>query len=469
MSDLIEDLEIGQKAKVRGMLVTVQEHKKFYIMKITDSTKQDLLQLIFDLATVKLFYRDQPVETTKITDFSRGLHVEVTGMIVKPSAGREAMEMQVESATYYGTLDAATYPFPKLKKGEKQDIVPLRQQPWLRFRSSIFQRIMRIRHTSAKAVHDFFDELGLLWLHTPILTVADCEGAGETMTIRDSDKFFGKAQDVALTVSGQLHGEAGAVAMTEGIYTFGPTFRAEKSHTSRHLAEFWMIEPEQAWLDLKGLVHMATHLPTYVMRKVLEKHHEDLEELGKHFKGDKRFLLDRIKVCTDGFKEITYTDAISRLQRLLAGSAEVREACDCTADDITWGIDLSSDMEKSLVKHYGKPVVVTHYPKELKSFYMYADDDCEQGRETVQAMDVLFPDIGEMIGGSVREYRHEVLKARMEELGISIDWYLQLREMSTVPHAGYGLGFERLVMYITGAPSVHDVIPFPRQYQGMHC
>lgn len=289
------------------------------------------------------------------------------------------------------------------------------------------------------------------------------------MTVRGSDKFFGKAQEVALAVSGQLHGETAAVAMCEGIFTFGPTFRSEKSSTSRHLAEFWMIEPEQAWLDLDGLVKMATDYPSYVMSKVMSKHLHDLEELSLHFKDDKDFLWKRLVTCQDGFKRITYTKAISRLQRLLAGSAEVREACGCKSDDIVWGIDLSSDMEKALVKHYGKPVVVTHYPKALKSFYMYADDDCEEGKETVQAMDVLFPGIGEMIGGSVREYRHEVLKSRMEELGIDIPWYLQMREMSTVPHAGFGLGFERLVMYITGAPSVHDVIPFPRQYQGLHC
>lgn len=207
----LTDEDIGCHLTIQGILTIVQEHKKFYIMKISDSTEQKQLQLIFDLEKIALYYRDVPAKIEKIKDFTRGLHIKVTGKMVKPQEGKESMEMQVSSATYYGKLDASTYPFPKLKRGEKTDIVPLRQQPSLRFRSSIFQHIMRIRHTCAMATHEYFDKKGMLWLHTPILTAADCEGAGETLLVKDSKKFFSTAQDVGLTVSGQLHGEGGAL------------------------------------------------------------------------------------------------------------------------------------------------------------------------------------------------------------------------------------------------------------------
>ncbi len=361
----------------------------------------------------------------------------------------------------------------------------MREKAHLRFRTNTFGAIFRIRHSLAFAVHQFFNEKGFVYLHTPIITASDAEGAGEmfrvtTLPIDGSapktedglidfkEDFFGKSTN--LTVSGQLEGELGAMAFSE-IYTFGPTFRAENSNTTRHLAEFWMIEPEMAFHDIEDNMNLAEEFIQYLIKYAMENNKEDLEFLDQRLAEEEKQkpqverselgLLDKLRFVTDNnFARITYTEAIA----ILLDSSHYKKKK--FKYEVGWGIDIQSEHERYLVeKHFKKPVIVTDYPAAIKSFYMRLNDGCEPGKQTVAAMDILAPGIGEIVGGSQREERLDKLEARMAEMHIpteEMSWYLDTRRFGTVPHAGFGLGFERMVLFVTGMTNIRDVIPFAR-------
>ncbi|MFM9021278.1 MAG: asparagine--tRNA ligase, partial [Sediminibacterium sp.] len=361
----------------------------------------------------------------------------------------------------------------------------LREIAHLRFRTNTFGSVFRIRHALAFAVHRFFNERGFIYMHTPIITASDAEGAGETFRVTTlpmdgtakrtdsgaidySEDFFGKSTN--LTVSGQLEGELGATAFAE-IYTFGPTFRAENSNTARHLAEFWMIEPEMAFYDLEDNMNLAESFIRYLIQYVMEHHADDLAFLDQRLAEEEKQkpqqeraemgLLEKLRFVVDNpFERITYTEAI---QILLDSPAYKKKKFKY---DVAWGIDMQSEHERYLVeKHFKRPVIVTNYPAKIKAFYMRRDEGCEPGRETVAAMDILAPGIGEIVGGSQREERLEMLEERMQAMHIPVEemsWYLDTRRFGTVPHAGFGLGFERMVQFVTGMTNIRDVIPFAR-------
>jgi asparaginyl-tRNA synthetase len=379
-----------------------------------------------------------------------------------------------------GDSDAEAYPL----QPKKHSLEFLREKAHLRFRTNTFGAVFRIRHTLAFAVHQFFNDKGFIYLHTPIITASDAEGAGETFRVSTlpfdhpprgengsidfSEDFFGRPTN--LTVSGQLEGETGATAFGE-IYTFGPTFRAENSNTARHLAEFWMIEPEMAFCDLEDNANLAEEFIQYIIKAAIEKNKDDLEFLRQRLLDEEKSkpqgerseldLMQKLQFVTENkFERITYTEAINILLESPAYKKKKFQY------EVTWGIDLQSEHERYLVeKHFKKPVIVTDYPKEIKAFYMRQNEPDAEGRETVRAMDILFPGIGEIVGGSQREERLERLEKRMDEMGIPKDdlwWYLDTRRFGACPHAGFGLGFERLVLFVTGMGNIRDVIPFPR-------
>lgn len=390
-------------------------------------------------------------------NITTGSAIVVEGRLVESPAAGQRLEVQAEKITLAGTADPQLYPLQK--KGHTLDF--LRSIPHLRLRSNTFGAVFRIRHYLSQAIHRFFDENGFVWLHTPIIAGSDAEGAGAMFRVttlpvvpegsdRDallSEDFFGR--DAYLTVSGQLQAEAGALALSR-VYTFGPTFRAENSNTTRHLAEFWMVEPEAAFFDLNDNARLAEDFLKFLISHVLERGSTDLAFLEKHYQPQ---MLSRLEAClTSSFARITYTEAIAILEK----SKEKFEFSPC------WGMDLQSEHERYLAeKYFNGPVVVTDYPKDIKAFYMRMNDD---GR-TVAAMDVLFPGIGEVIGGSQREERLDLLEKRMAEMNISrheLEWFLDLRRFGSVPHAGFGLGLERFLAYITGMSNVRDVILSPR-------
>lgn len=402
--------------------------------------------------------------------------LNVKGIII-PSQGKgQTIELKATEIEILGDSDAEKYPL----QPKKHSLEFLREKAHLRFRTNTFSSIFRIRHSIAFAVHKFFHERGFIYLHTPIITASDAEGAGEmfhvttlpldNITKNDqghvdfSQDFFGKATN--LTVSGQLEGELGATAFGE-IYTFGPTFRAENSNTTRHLAEFWMIEPEMAFHDLEDNMNLAESFIKFLIEFVLENNLNDLlfleqrlTEEEKALPADKRSehtLIEKLKsVVENDFVRITYTEAIE----ILLNSPYYKKKK--FSYDVKWGIDMQSEHERYLVeKHFKKPVIVSNYPKDIKAFYMRQNDD----GKTVAAMDILAPGIGEIVGGSQREERLENLTARMKDMNISEEelwWYLDTRKFGTVPHAGFGLGFERMVLFVTGMSNIRDVIPFPR-------
>jgi asparaginyl-tRNA synthetase len=402
--------------------------------------------------------------------------IRVRGTLV-PSLGKgQSMELKAESIEILGDSDAEKYPL----QPKKHSLEFLREIAHLRFRTSTFGSVFRVRHALAFAVHKFYNERGFVYIHTPIITGSDAEGAGEMFrvstlpfdnpprnedgSINFKEDFFGKASN--LTVSGQLEGELAATAFGE-IYTFGPTFRAENSNTSRHLAEFWMIEPEMAFYDIEDNMNLAESFIKYLIAYVMEHNREDLEFLAqrladeeKQLPQDKRSELGLIEklefVLNNDFERITYTEAI---EILLQSPAYKKKKFQY---DVSWGIDMQSEHERYLVeKHFKKPVIVRNYPKHIKAFYMRQNDD----GKTVAAMDILAPGIGEIVGGSQREERLDKLTERMAEMGIAADelwWYLDTRKFGTVPHSGFGLGFERMVQFVTGMTNIRDVIPFPR-------
>lgn len=450
ISDIFAPELIGQKVLVKGWVRTRRGNKNVQFVALNDGSTVRNIQIVFDLG--KFSEDDLKAVTT-------GSSLAVEGTLVESMGKGQTCEIQAESFELYGTADPATYPLQK--KGHTMEF--LREKAHLRPRTATFGAILRIRSSLAFAIHKFFNEKGFFYLHTPLITGSDCEGAGamfqvttlplnnipktETGEIDYSKDFFGKP--AALTVSGQLEGELGATALG-AIYTFGPTFRAERSFTPRHLSEFWMIEPEMAFYDINDNMDLAEEFVKFCIQYVLDHCRDDIEFLAEHF--DKE-LIPRLEfVLHNDFVRLTYTEGID----ILKASGNKFEV------PVEWGIDLQSEHERFLVeKHFKKPVILTDYPKDIKAFYMKQNDD----GKTVRAMDVLFPTIGEIIGGSEREADYNKLLARIEELHIPMKdmwWYLDTRRFGTVPHSGFGLGFERLMLFVTGMANIRDVIPFPR-------
>jgi asparaginyl-tRNA synthetase len=453
MKRIAEILRNGQPettAIVKGWVRTKREQKTFTFVEINDGSSMNGLQVVLSDTL--------PDYAAQIKRLSTGASLMVEGSLV-PSLGKgQRIEMQASSLTVYGESDPETYPLQK----KRHSFEFLRDIGHLRARTNTIGAVFRVRNACATAIHQFFQERGFLWAHTPILTASDCEGAGEMFTVTRfnldqlpkqdgkvdfSQDFFGKP--TYLTVSGQLEAEIMAMAFTD-VYTFGPTFRAENSNTSRHLAEFWMVEPEMAFCDLQGDMELAEAFLKYVFKYVMEHCTEDMEFFNQRI--DDSILATAENIINNEFARITYTEAID----LLLKSDKTFEY------PVEWGIDMQSEHERYLAEVlFRKPTIVTNYPTEIKAFYMRLDD----GEKTVSAMDILAPKIGEIIGGSQREERLDVLERRIRAVGLDPEtywWYLDLRRYGTVPHAGFGLGFERLVQFMTGMTNIRDVIPFPR-------
>ena len=441
----------GDTVTVKGWIRTKRDSKAFSFLDINDGSSMTGLQVIADAQIDG--YEDAMKRITT------GASVVATGTLAESPGKGQRVELQASSLDVVGESDAETYPLQK----KRHSFEFLRELGHLRSRTNTLGAVFRVRNACANAIHEFFQSRDFLWIHTPILTASDCEGAGEMFTVTsmnldqlpkgDDSKvdygqdFFGKP--TYLTVSGQLEAEIMAMAFTN-VYTFGPTFRAENSNTSRHLAEFWMMEPEMAFCDLEGNMDLAEEFLKFVFKKVLEECPDDMEFFNKRI--EKTVLETADNIINNEFERITYTDAIKLL-----------EQCDKKFEyPVSWGLDMQSEHERYLAEEYfKKPVIVTDYPTEIKAFYMRLND----GGKTVAAMDVLAPRIGEIIGGSQREERLDVLEQRITEAGLPKDdywWYMDLRRYGTVPHAGFGLGFERLVQFMTGMANIRDVIPFPR-------
>ncbi|MGC9374079.1 MAG: asparagine--tRNA ligase [Bacteroidales bacterium] len=450
IKDLVQSTEIDREVNVKGWVRTKRGNKNIAFVALNDGSTINNIQIVIDIANF---------DEDLIKKITTGASISVNGMLIKSLGKGQNVEIQAREIELYGTADPETYPLQK--KGHSLEF--LREIAHLRFRTNTFGAVFRVRHAMAFAIHKYFNDRRFYYLHTPIITGSDAEGAGEmfrvsTLNLENLPKnengeinfnedFFGK--ETNLTVSGQLEAELGATALSN-VYTFGPTFRAENSNTPRHLAEFWMIEPEMAFYDIHDNMDLAEDFLKYLVSYALENCSADLEFLNKMF--DKE-LIERLKfVVNNKFKRITYTEAID----VLTQSGQKFEF------PVKWGSDLQSEHERYLVeKHYKKPVMVTDYPMEIKAFYMKQNDD----KKTVRALDVLFPRIGEIIGGSQREENYDKLKNRMSELNIpekDMWWYLETRKFGTVPHSGFGLGFERLILFVTGMANIRDVIPFPR-------
>ena len=445
----------------------VRTFRNNQFVALNDGSTNNNLQVVIELGK----YDDEFLK--RITTSAS---LKVTGVVIESQGKGQKLEVKAEQVEILGDSDPEKYPL----QPKKHSLEFLREIAHLRFRTNTFGSVFRIRHSLAFAVHQFFNEKGFLYLHTPIITASDAEGAGEMFRVTTlpfdnpprtenggidfSEDFFGRATN--LTVSGQLEGELGATAFGD-IYTFGPTFRAENSNTARHLAEFWMIEPEMAFYDLEDNANLAEEFIQYIIRYVMGKNADDLEflrqrllEEEKQKPQNERSEMDLIQklqfVVENKFERITYTEAIDILLQSPAYKKKKFQY------DVKWGIDMQSEHERYLVeKHFKKPVIVTDYPKEIKAFYMRQNDD----GKTVAAMDILAPGIGEIVGGSQREERLDKLTERMKEMQVPAEelwWYLDTRRFGTVPHAGFGLGFERMVQFVTGMGNIRDVIAFPR-------
>jgi asparaginyl-tRNA synthetase len=449
--DILHAGEPGQAVTIQGWVRTKREAKGLTFVEVNDGSSMAGLQVVLNA--------DLAGYDTVVKDLTTGSSVEIGGTLVESPGKGQRVELQGESITVYGTADGETYPLQK----KRHSFEYLRTLGHLRSRTNTLGAVFRVRNACAQAIHQFFRDRGFLWIHTPIITASDCEGAGEMFAVTGLDlanppktpggkvdysqDFFGKP--AYLTVSGQLEAEIMAMAFTD-VYTFGPTFRAENSNTSRHLAEFWMVEPEMAFCDLKGNMDLAEEFLKYIFHSVLEQCPEDMAFFNDRI--DNSVLSTADNIINNTFERLTYTDAV----RLL-------EKCDRTFEfPVEWGIDLQSEHERYLAEElFKKPVIVTDYPTGIKAFYMRLNE----GGETVAAMDVLAPKVGEIIGGSQREERLDVLERRIVEAELDPStywWYLDLRRFGTVPHAGFGLGFERLVQFMTGMGNIRDVIPFPR-------
>ena len=440
----------GSVVDVKGWVRTRRGNKHVQFVALNDGTSIKSIQIVFDLS------RFSEEELKPITT---GASIHVQGLLVASQGKGQSVEIQADELQIYGTADPADYPLQK--KGHTLEF--LREKAHLRPRTNTFGAVLRIRHALAFAIHNFFNDKGFYYFHTPLITASDCEGAGAmfqvtTLPLSDlprtedgavdySGDFYGK--QASLTVSGQLEGELGATALG-AIYTFGPTFRAENSNTPRHLSEFWMIEPEMAFYEIQDNMDLAEEFIKYCINYALEHCADDIQFLNDMF--DKE-LIERLRFVThNDFVRLSYTEGI----KILEQSGRKFEF------PVYWGVDLASEHERYLVEeHFKKPVILTDYPKEIKAFYMKLNDD----GKTVRAMDVLFPKIGEIIGGSEREENYDKLMGRIAEMNIPMKdmwWYLDTRRFGTVPHSGFGLGFERLILFVTGMQNIRDVIPFPR-------
>ncbi|WP_340611054.1 asparagine--tRNA ligase [Xenorhabdus bharatensis] len=444
---------VGSEVTVRGWVRTRRDSKAgISFLAVYDGSCFNPLQAVVN--------NNLPNYQDEVLNLTTGCSVEVTGTVVESQGKGQSFELQATNIVVVGMVDDPdTYPMA----AKRHSIEYLREVAHLRPRTNLIGAVARVRHTLAQALHRFYHEKGFFWVSSPLITASDTEGAGEMFRVSTLDMqnlpltdkgdvdfskdFFGR--EAFLTVSGQLNGEAYACALSK-VYTFGPTFRAENSNTSRHLAEFWMLEPEVAFADLNDIAKLAEEMLKYVFKVALEERADDLAFFAERVDSE---VITRLEKFVDSdFVQLDYTDAI-----------EILENCGHKFENpVYWGVDLSSEHERYLAeKHFGAPVIMKNYPKDIKAFYMRMNED----GKTVAAMDVLAPGIGEIIGGSQREERLDVLDARMEEMGLNKEdywWYRDLRRYGTVPHSGFGLGFERLVAYVTGVSNVRDVIPFPR-------
>jgi len=449
--DLLRNGRPDEAVTIQGWVRTKRELKDFTFAEVNDGSSLASLQVVIN--------PDLPNYSKVVRQLNTGTSVEVAGILV-PSPGKgQRIELRAESVAIWGEADPETYPLQK----KRHSFEFLRTIGHLRSRTNSLGAVFRVRNACANAIHQFLQERGFLWMHTPVITASDCEGAGELFTVTSLDlkqvpltpeqqvdysqDFFGKP--TYLTVSGQLEAEIMAMAFGN-VYTFGPTFRAENSNTSRHLAEFWMVEPEMAFCDLEGDMDLAEAFLKHVFKSVLEACPEDMEFFQQRI--DKSVLETAHNIIEEEFERLTYTEAIAQLEK----------ASRTFEFPVQWGLDLQSEHERYLAEElFKKPVIVTDYPTQIKAFYMRLSED----GKTVRAMDVLAPKIGEIIGGSQREERLDILEQRIRAQGLDPKdywWYLDLRRYGTVPHAGFGLGFERLVQFMTGMTNIRDVIPFPR-------
>ena len=447
---LLQDTNYDRQVNVKGWVRSHRGSGKIAFITLNDGSTIHSIQVVVD---VNAFDKEL---LKKVTN---GSGISVTGKLVSSVGKGQNNEIQATEIELYGTADPETYPLQR--KGHSMEF--LRDIAHLRPRTNTFGAVLRIRHALSFAIHKYFNDHGFYYLHAPIITGSDAEGAGEMFrvttldaqkpplkedgTVNFAEDFFGKATN--LTVSGQLEAELGALALSQ-VYTFGPTFRAENSNTPRHLAEFWMIEPEMAFYDINDNQDLAEDFLKYLVQYALDNCMDDLTFLNKMFDAE---LIERLRgIIAVPYERLTYTRAV-----------EILEQCDRKFEyPVSWGVDLQAEHERYLVEvHFKKPVILTDYPIEIKAFYMKQNDD----GKTVRAMDVLFPNIGEIIGGSQREENLEKLTKRIHELNIPIDtlwWYIDTRRYGTVPHSGFGLGFERMVQFVTGMKNIRDVIPFPR-------
>lgn len=450
--DVLKSTDFGKEVVVKGWVRTHRSSKAVDFIALNDGSTIKNIQIVVDPSKIN-------ADTLK--SITTGACLCVTGTLVESQGKGQSVEIQYQDIEVYGLCGSE---YPMQKKGQSFEY--MRQHAHMRLRTNTFGAVMRIRHNMAIAIHQYFHEHGFFYFHTPIITASDAEGAGEmfqvtTQNLNDlkkgedgkvsyEDDFFGKM--TSLTVSGQLEGELGATALGQ-IYTFGPTFRAENSNTPRHLAEFWMIEPEIAFIDLPELMDLEEDFIKYCVRWALDNCKDDLDFLNSMI--DKT-LLERLQgVLKNDFVRLTYTDGIKILEEATANGHKFEFP-------VSWGMDLASEHERFLVEHhFKKPVIMYDYPKEIKAFYMKINED----GKTVQGTDVLFPQIGEIIGGSVREESLEKLTSEIERRHIPMKdmwWYLDTRKYGTCPHGGFGLGFERLILFVTGMQNIRDVIPFPR-------
>ena len=465
IKDILKTTPTEQTIIVKGWVRTFRNNS---FIALNDGSTNNNLQIVVD-------FNKTPEEILK--RITTGAAISIKGILVASLGKGQSVEVKASSIEIIGDSDAEKYPL----QPKKHSLEFLREIAHLRFRTNTFGAVFRVRNTLSFAIHQFFNEKGFLNLHSPIITSSDAEGAGEMFHVTNFDisnppkdengqidykqDFFGKPAN--LTVSGQLEGELAALAFSD-IYTFGPTFRAENSNTTRHLAEFWMIEPEMAFSDLNDNMNLAEEMLQYVINYALKTSHDDIEFLNQRLLEEEKqkpqnersefSLIEKLNFCLENnFERITYSQAFDILREC---NHNKKKKFNYLIDK--WGVDLQSEHERYLVeKHFKKPVILIDYPKEIKSFYMRQNDD----GKTVAAMDILFPGIGEIVGGSQREERLEKLETRMDELGIPKDelyWYLDTRRFGSCPHAGFGLGFERLVLFVTGMTNIRDVIPFPR-------
>lgn len=465
VKDLLALEEVGREVTVMGWVRTFRNNQ---FIALNDGSTNNNIQVVAELGKF---------EETLLKRITTGTSLKINGEVAASPAKGQKIELKARVIEVLGDSDAEKYPL----QPKKHSLEFLREIAHLRFRTNTFGAIFRIRHALAFAVHRFFNDKGFVYLHTPIITASDAEGAGETFrvttlpfnepprsgdgSINFKEDFFGRATN--LTVSGQLEGELAAMALSE-IYTFGPTFRAENSNTTRHLAEFWMIEPEMAFCDLEDNMNLAEEFIKYIIGYVTNNNKDDLEFLAQRLEEEEKQkpqqersetgLIEKLDfVLKNDFERLTYTEAISILKE---SNHNKKKKFQYPVE--AWGIDLQSEHERYLVeKHFKKPVILTNYPKGIKAFYMRQNDD----GKTVAAMDILAPGIGEIVGGSQREERLDKLEERMKEMHIPADelwWYLDTRKFGAVPHAGFGLGFERMVQFVTGMTNIRDVIAFPR-------